>query len=91
VPSADAFSRKPFDGLAIERRSRPLGNYVVPNRDIHAAEHGSGGEMISGQLWVITAYFNWCGYKTKKANYELFARNLQSAGGLPGNLYQRES
>lgn len=35
---------------------------------------------MSDRLWVITAYFNWCHYKSKRYNYELFTRNLVMAG-----------
>ncbi|MDP3646330.1 MAG: hypothetical protein Q8R25_04545 [bacterium] len=31
-------------------------------------------------LWVITTYFNPCGYKTRRDNYELFAFSMRNAG-----------
>jgi hypothetical protein len=35
---------------------------------------------MDGHLWVITTYFNWCGYSTKRRNYRLFASNLKAGG-----------
>lgn len=31
-------------------------------------------------LWVITPYFNPCGYKTRRVNYEAFASSLRRSG-----------
>jgi hypothetical protein len=47
------------------------------------AIHGAACYQFTDDLWVVTAYFNADGYRTKRRNYECYRRPIEQ-GGLNG-------
>jgi hypothetical protein len=61
-------------------RGEPFGNRSQ-NRYRQSTDILSEDAMSFGSdLWVITCYFNSCGYKTKRTNYDLFMAGMKAAG-----------